>query len=131
MNIKISIIIIIVIIIVIISIIVTIIYHIFFSKLITKTHQLFFVCSLQIKMHMSEISLYYTCMSCCFYFNLRLKLATKGLVCPLRICQSLFVFLNLERLNRNVVNRRRGFMGTDAGIIRHSIKYEESGYKHF
>ena len=113
------------------SIIVTIIYHIFFSKLITKTHQLFFVCSLQIKMHMSEISLYYTCMSCCFCFNVRLKLATKGLVCPLRICQSLFVFLNLERLNRNVVNRRRGFMGRDAGIIRHSIKYEESGYKHF
>ena len=55
MNIKISIIIIII-----ISIIITIIYHIFFSKLTTKTHQLFFVCSLQIKMHMSEISLYYT-----------------------------------------------------------------------
>ena len=58
MNIKISIIIIIIIII--ISIIITIIYHIFFSKLTTKTHQLFFACSLQIKMHMSEISLYYT-----------------------------------------------------------------------
>ena len=70
-------------------------------------------------------------MSCCFFFNVRLKLVTKGLVCPLRICQSLFVFLNLETLNRNVVNRRRGFMGRDPAIIRHSINYEESGYKHF